>query len=91
MIESSWLMKQNMLISFFKHIVTCKATHGIQLAFPFKVVLSGRKKSSLLPAQYECGVGGDVNTLGFLYCYHMKGVVMKKISVFSSLALKDSS
>jgi hypothetical protein len=47
-------MKQDQLITFFRHVVAREATHGIQ---NFKSVLSGRKKGHLLPAQYGAGAG----------------------------------
>jgi len=56
-IKSPRSMKQDQLIAFLRHVSAREQTHGIQNAFRFKCVLSGRKKGSLLPAQYSAGAG----------------------------------
>ena len=50
-------MKQDQLLSFFRHISAREQTHGIKNAFRFKSVLSGRKKGFLLSARYGAGAG----------------------------------
>lgn len=54
-------MKQSQLIAFFRHVAAREATYGIQNAFRFKSVLSGRKKGALLPAQYRAGAGAGAD------------------------------
>lgn len=56
-IKSPRSMKQDQLLSFFRHISAREQTYGIKNAFRFKSVLSGRKKGFLLPAQYGAGAG----------------------------------
>ena len=51
-------MKQDHLIMFFRHVSDREQSHGIENAFRFKSVLSGRKKGSLLPAQYGASADG---------------------------------
>lgn len=50
-------MKHDALISFFQHVSNREDQHGIQNAFRFQNVMTGRKKGTLRPARYK--VDGD--------------------------------
>ena len=55
-------MRQEQLISFFRHVAAHQSTHGIQHAFRFKTILSDRKKGYLLPAEYRASAGANPTT-----------------------------
>jgi hypothetical protein len=46
-------MKQEAIISFFRHIATREGSHGISNAFRFKGILSSRKKGDLQKSRYD--------------------------------------